>query len=154
MVTSTSVCSGMPAFSWRIWWKLCVVAPLRRFEDDLTISTAAVISTSGCTGIASVSRRTELRFWFVALLFVGLKRTWDAVFPSVVDRPRMLVVMVGMAQKDSYAATHGRALVDWAMACAWSAGSMQFVLWSLRLSAGPLPCLHGRSAFGIMAVME
>ena len=38
--------------------------------------------------------------------------TFRAVFPSVVDRPRMLVIMVGMAQKDSCAATHGRALVN------------------------------------------
>ena len=55
----------------------------------------------------------------------------------------MLGTTVGVTRGDSFAAAHGRAVVDLAMACARlvSAGSMQCVLCSLRLSAVPLPSL-------------
>ena len=57
------------------------------FEEDVSTSTAMVISASVCTWKAAVSRRTWGDLRFVVLLFVGLKSTWDAVFPSLSSGP-------------------------------------------------------------------
>ena len=46
--------------------------------------------------------------------------TIRAVFPPVVVRPKMLVILVGMDQKDSYAARSClRSSPTWAVACSW-----------------------------------
>ena len=65
-----------------------------------------------------------------------------AVFPSVVGMLKMLGTLVGLDEKDS---TSLVVFFGKGMCTVGSAGSMQFVLCSLRLSARPLPSPLGRA---------
>ena len=82
--------------------EVCIVAPLRWSEEDLTTPTTLVISTSVYTGMASVSR---CALWMLFCCSSWLVEEDLVRCVSFFDgRPRMLVIMAGMEQKDSYAA--------------------------------------------------
>ena len=112
-------------------WRRCSSSLSSR---DLTIETATVASTFGCT-VASVS--FFLGSGMCLAGFVG-DDTFCAVFPSVVDRPRMLGIMAGMAQKDSYAARFSRSAACTRLVL------LVFSLCYFLLSPGPDARHHGR----------
>ena len=128
------------------------IAPLRWFEEDLGCCVSffddwpmMLVIMAGMNQKESYAARRprSLTTSAAACTWLVLRVTsFHAVFPSVVGMLKMLAILVGMDQRDS---TSLVVFFGNGMCTVGSVGSMQIVLCSLRLSAGPLPSLLGRS---------